>query len=365
MIRIVRRCFTVGLLSAFVGQLAAADRPASQILRDLDAVKMPALDPARQSDPAYIDQMRKAFVDAGGRRDVLILELFQAHPDHEQLPQLMREHWRRMPPIGPSSEKLQREITEVLARTGNEDLKAEAFFARAQTDLFRTQQTGRPELAGVEEFVRRYPKDFRSEVLLYSASQVVPDPRLRRTLEGRVLTQYPKSRFAPAILGTRRQAESIGRDFELEFTDAISRARVSSKDLRGKVVVVDFWATWCPPCLAELPHLKALRAKHHPRLEVIGVSLDLPPDQGGLESLRSFVKEKQIPWPQYYLGQSWESEFAVGWGINSLPTVFVVDVEGKLAAVLATDNLAQLDQVVSDLLAARGRPADRTPARGD
>ena len=71
------------------------------------------------------------------------------------------------------------------------------------------------------------------------------------------------------------------------------------KSLKGKVVVIDFWATWCGPCIGELPRMKQLYAEYHDKgVEFIGVSLDAPKDQGGLDKLKNFVAENTVEWPQ-------------------------------------------------------------------
>ena len=196
----------------------------------------------------------------------------------------MAEHWRRLPPFGPNAAKLEQEIKDVLAATKDEKLKTEAYFARAQMGLFQGQQTGSPDLAGVDEFIKKAPKDPRGEQLLYMASMSTRDDKTKESLEDRLLKDYPKGRFAEAIQGTRRQREAVGKPFELEFTDAISGSTISMKNLKGKVVVVDFWATWCGPCVAEMPHMKELYAKYRDKgVEFIGVSLDQPKEQGGLD----------------------------------------------------------------------------------
>jgi thiol-disulfide isomerase/thioredoxin len=214
-------------------------------------------------------------------------------------------------------------------------------------------------MAGVEEFVRSYPKDARAEQLLYYASLVSRDANVKKAFEERLLTEYPNSNFAAAVLGARRQIEAVGKPFELEFKDAVSGSTVSMKELKGKVVVIDFWATWCGPCVAQLPHMKKLYDEYHDRgVEFIGVSLDQPKELGGLDSLKAFVKQNEIRWPQYYLGKSWDSDFSKSWGINAIPAVFIVDTEGKLFSVQAG---GRLDQLIPELLAKK-RDATRRPA---
>ena len=131
--------------------------------------------------------------------------------------------------------------------------------------------------------------------------------------------------------------------FKLEFTDAIKGSPVSIEGLKGKVFVIDFWATWCGPCMAEMPKMKKLYAEFKDKgIEFIGVSLDQSKAQGGLDKLKGFVAKHQVEWPQYYQGNFWQSEFSSSWHVNSIPCVFLVDAEGKLASVNARGQLEKL-----------------------
>ena len=104
--------------------------------------------------------------------------------------------------------------------------------------------------------------------------------------------------------------------------------RISSADLRGKVVLIDFWATWCGPCVAELPNVLKAYEEYHPKgFEIIGISLDKSRD-----ALTGFIKEKNMPWAQYFDGLGWNNKLGEQCGIHSIPATFLLDGEGKIIA---------------------------------
>jgi thiol-disulfide isomerase/thioredoxin len=98
---------------------------------------------------------------------------------------------------------------------------------------------------------------------------------------------------------------------------------LASADLRGKVVIVNFWATWCPPCRAEIPDLVALQAKYGDRLQVIGVSQD----EGPVDVVRRFAAEQHMNYPIVMTTPELDKAFP---GISALPTSFVLDRQGRV-----------------------------------
>ena len=158
----------------------------------------------------------------------------------------------------------------------------------------------------------------------------------------------PKASAPKSARGLLSRLEAVGKPFDLTFNDAISGTEISMQKLRGKIVVVDFWATWCGPCVAEMPRMKELYAKYHGKgVEFIGVSLDYSAAEGGLDRLKAFVAKNEIPWPQYYQGHGWESDFSRGLGIDSIPTMFLVDQQGKLFSL---DARARLETLIIELM---------------
>ncbi|MDE0018843.1 MAG: redoxin family protein [Candidatus Poribacteria bacterium] len=116
---------------------------------------------------------------------------------------------------------------------------------------------------------------------------------------------------------------------------------ISLADYRGKVVLLDFWAVWCGPCLGEIPRIKAVYEKYHDKgFDVIGVSLD-----EDAAVLREFIKEKEIPWRQIFDGQKWAGHLVQQYGVRGIPAPFLIDREGKVISVEARGSL--LDELVA------------------
>jgi thiol-disulfide isomerase/thioredoxin len=338
-------------LTAAPAPASAQDTPrdAAAILKEIDAVQMPAV-PANREDQAAVRQYIEAAMKARQKRGELIGELAKADPRNERLPDLLPERWMALAP-----DQLDKELDSVLAAAPTDAVRREALFFKARSAIVQNRARVEAALPAIEAFAKDAPGDDRAGQLLYMASTAIRDDARKTALEDRVLKDYPESRFARAIQGQRRQRDGVGKPFDLEFQDAITGSTISMADLKGKVVVVDFWATWCGPCVAEMPKMKNLYTEYKNKgVEFIGVSLDAPEDEGGLDALKKFVADNEIAWPQYYQGKGWEGDFSASWGINSIPALFVVAPDGTLHS---TQARGQLEQMIPELLKKAGAPA--------
>jgi thiol-disulfide isomerase/thioredoxin len=112
------------------------------------------------------------------------------------------------------------------------------------------------------------------------------------------------------------------KPLDLKFT-AVDGRKVDLSQMRGKVVLVDFWATWCAPCKVISPDIAALYRKYHDQgFEVIGISAD-----SDRQALIDFTKKEGEPWPQYF-ETSQENVLLDKLGIDSFPTLWLVDKKG-------------------------------------
>jgi thiol-disulfide isomerase/thioredoxin len=142
---------------------------------------------------------------------------------------------------------------------------------------------------------------------------------------------------------------------DLKFA-AVDGRNVDLEAYRGKVVLVDFWATWCGPCVAGLPEVLELYKKYHDQgLEIVGISFDQDK-----EALQKFVKEKDMPWPQYFDGKAWQNDFGQKYGIEAIPTMWLVDRDGKVIDLRARDGLA--NKIKKLLAADAGAPSTSATA---
>jgi thiol-disulfide isomerase/thioredoxin len=140
-----------------------------------------------------------------------------------------------------------------------------------------------------------------------------------------------------------KQYGAIGKPFNLKFT-ALDGRQVDLSSMKGKVVLIDFWATWCMPCLMTMPAVHAAYEKYHDKgFEIIGISLD--EDKA---ALTKFVKEKNMTWPQYFDGLHWQNKIARANGINSIPAMWLIDKKGNLRSLNARFGL---DEQIAKLLA--------------
>lgn len=142
----------------------------------------------------------------------------------------------------------------------------------------------------------------------------------------------------PAVAATpaRPQAPNpnLNKVLDLKFT-AVDGREVDLASLRGKVVLIDFWATWCGPCVRELPNvLKAYEKLHSKGFEIVGISLDS--DKSKLEA---FVKDKGMPWPQFFDGKGWKNELSTRFDIHAIPAMWLVDKDGRLASTTVRGRL--------------------------
>ena len=340
----------LAITQAFAPRAAAVgDREVRAILVELNANPRPAPPLIGFKNEDDKKQYYERLDAIERKRAALVLELYRADPDHEALTTLMPERWQTVFDEYTDLDKLSAEITDVITRTKSDRLRVEGAFDRAEFRLKRGAAPIETIPREVDDFLKLAPRDARRSIIekdLFESAPQKKRPRIAFLKE--FAKRFPGTLLAIQAEGEIKRAEAIGKPFELEFDDAISGEHITMKRLRGEIVVIDFWATWSGPSVGHINALKDIYHKYHDHgVEFLGISLDFPARRGGLAKLREFVARNAIPWPQYFQGNAWQSEFSRTWGITTLPMIFVVDAKGLLRSTTAKDDL---DPTLASLL---------------
>jgi peroxiredoxin len=131
-------------------------------------------------------------------------------------------------------------------------------------------------------------------------------------VSGTVYAQVKTGQAAPEI----KLEDADGNSFRLS-------------DLKGKVVLIDFWASWCAPCRANNPKLLELYGKYKDKgFEILGVSIDNKKD-----TWQNAIRQDQLTWKQVIDDKGWNAESTIVYGVDAIPASFLLDKKGKIAAI--------------------------------
>ncbi len=191
-------------------------------------------------------------------------------------------------------------------------------------------------LNAARQFQTTYPTDRRvPAVLTEVATRFNSDPKTKQSLLLDALHSGPEEDLKTRIRDDLRGLQLLGNPVSLEI-EPIGNGPANLEAYREKVVVLVFFAVWSQPSIEAVDTLqKAARSLPKDRVEIVGVSLDTKP-----ERLADMLKEKGLSWPILCDGKGWESPAIRSLGINALPTVWILDSQGRLRSLDGLNNPA-------------------------
>ncbi len=159
--------------------------------------------------------------------------------------------------------------------------------------------------------------------------------------------------LGPLVLDVvkRLKVGDVAPDFEIETVDG---QPLKLSNFRGKYVLLDFWATWCGPCITELPHMKSVydKFKDSPKFAMVSLSAD-----NDVETAKKCIEENQLEWHQGFIGRS--SKVRSDYYVSGIPSVFLVGPDGKVVAKNLRDQA-----IVTALREVLGSSAESSDASG-
>ncbi len=242
-----------------------------------------------------------------------------------------------------ASDKLLSEIAaRVVSSKASAELRAHAdahvtlrqFLAHGES----VPEAGKDVEKLVRDFVARYAKTDAAGLATMHA--VILSLRGKRTaLVGEFLdaleSKYLDTPGARGLLRDFGRHPDIGKPFQATLPRLDGTQVALPDDLKGKVVVIDFWATWCVPCTQSMPHMKQVYEKYKDRgVEIVGISLDS--NRGELEK---YVTDEKIGWVITYTGKGWDDPTVEKYGIDGIPSMWVVGKDGNVVSDSARARL--------------------------
>ncbi|MBI2814667.1 MAG: TlpA family protein disulfide reductase [Opitutae bacterium] len=242
-----------------------------------------------------------------------------------------------------------------------EALATRAFFQEARP-LFAGAGPGRPPdwaalRAKMLDFTARFPESAAPADLMSAnmyAFEAAHTPA-EAAAAWRRFADFPYEPLAEKARGKARAFEAISRPVELAFTALDGRA-VDVAKLRGKVVLLDFWATWCGPCMMEMPNVKKVYAAYHDKgFEIVGISCDVAPE-GAMGSwvkaartgpqVLEFCQKNDMPWPEHYDGKKHNeggNSLAARFAVTGIPAAFLLDQTGQVVGLNLRGEALELE----------------------
>lgn len=295
--------------------------------------KRPVVDP-KHTAPTEFAAIDHLFHDWHTKRVKLIGDLWEAEPDAPELPRLLLDRWKYadlVPDVDVAAE-----IDRFATRFPDQsDVAMVGRYWQALHTVTRPNTDVDDRRAAIEQLKRGGAHDALVARIMLLASLAANDPVQADQFQRMLVNTYPDTYDARSIDSQLRSTEALNEIADFSFIDLRTGKKMSIRDFRGSVVAVNFWATWCGPCMQSMPHYREhydeLKEKYGDRFEMIGVSLDADP-KAALE----YAERENIPWiVTAEPNAGWDNSIARLYGVTGIPRTIIIGTDGRVRRMQA------------------------------
>lgn len=346
------RAIWLSVLLLMAASISAAEAKKADMLpadaeaawKEVEKAMKPPAPPAEWATKAPTEEQRKDFYRSLGEKSEVVAdvakEFYTRFPDHAKAAEAKEREtvFRRQAKQFRGSDSKSEAITpeEKAFREKMNEVKRRALSKQDPSK----PRNGMPEIMkemerGLRELIKEYPERPEPwEELLNAAEYTTPKEAQMKILDDIVSAKAAAPETVRRAKAAIRAIGALGHPLEIAFT-ALDGRKVDLQKLKGKVVLVDFWASWCGPCMTAMPEVIELYQKYQPKgFEVVGINLDK--DRTAMERA---VNRLQIPWPSYFDGLGWGNKIALEYNVSAIPAVWLVDKNGILRTMNARQDM--------------------------
>jgi thiol-disulfide isomerase/thioredoxin len=292
------------------------------------------------------EEMQAGALDYLGKQEVALRAYIAAYPDDAHTPdaKLRLAHLLAtradLKPDPRDKARAEALLDELEREPVMKDRRADVEFARVSIFMQQVDEvTGRDALLEkARAFAKEFPDDHRVAALLTEVASVYDDaPKTARALLEQAQPKAKTPELQARIADDLKRLALLGKPLKMAWT-SVQGPRIDLETLRGKVVLIYFFASWSGPSMMEMDWVKNLAASGGAdALQTLGICLDSDP-----VTVPDMLAQQGIAWPVYCDGRGWQGTLVRGLGVNALPQLWIVDKEGVVLSLDAKQDAEAL-----------------------